>query len=340
MRKRKARPSGPKRWLSIPISAAAILLIIATLVPLISTNWWLVRLFTFPQAQITALLVITAIAALLVLDLRKGGAKFLIAAAAAATVYQLQLLLAYSPLAGTQVAQVEECSAGRKVSILVLNVLHSSSDYEASVELVKRVKPDLFLAMETDFRWARVLRQLRAEMPHVVAEPRDGPWGMMLFSRLPLRNARVGHLVEDYVPSIRARVQLPAGTGFAFHGLHPKPPLMHSSKTGDTELVLAGRKVRRSREPAILAGDLNDVPWSPATQHFQQVSGMLDPRIGRAFLATFKTDNPLLRWPLDHVFVTDSFRLVSLERLADVGSDHFPLLAVLCAGSPAEGAGS
>lgn len=69
------------------------------------------------------------------------------------------------------------------------------------------------------------------------------------------------------------------------------------------------------------------------TQHFQQVSGMLDPRVGRAFLATYKTDNPLLRWPLDHVFVTDTFRVLSLERLQDVGSDHFPLSVTLCLSS-------
>lgn len=302
----------------------------ATLVPLISTNWWLVRITTFPQAQITALLVIVGIAALLILDLKKLWSKLLVASLAAACVYQLQYLLAYSPLAGTEVATAGECPADRRVSILVFNVLHTNEQYDATIALVRQVRPDLFLAMETDFEWARALQQLRPQMPNVVAEPRDSPWGMMLFSRLPMTNARVGHLVHDYVPSIRARVELGSGRGFVFHGLHPKPPLMHSSETGDTELLMAGRKIARSAEPAVLVGDLNDVPWSPATQHFQQVSAMLDPRVGRAFLATFMTDNPILRWPLDHVFVTDSFRLVSLERLPDVGSDHFPLLARLC----------
>jgi endonuclease/exonuclease/phosphatase (EEP) superfamily protein YafD len=320
----------------VVVTTSAILLIVATLIPLISTNWWLLRIFTFPQAQITILLVIVAIAALLLLDLGKSWPKLLLASLAAATIYQLQYLAAYSPLVRTEVAAAQDCPAERRVRILVLNVLYSNSQYQRTVELVRRVKPDLFLAMETDFRWARALRQLTSQMPNLVAEPRDGPWGMMLFSRLPLNNARVSHLVEDYVPSIRAWVELPSGTGFAFHGVHPKPPLMHSSETGDTELILVGRKVQRSGEPSVVAGDLNDVPWSATTQRFQQVSGMADPRVGRAFLATFMTDNPLLRWPLDHVFTTDSFRLISLGTLDDVGSDHFPLLAVLCKVGPAE----
>lgn len=317
------------------VTTIAILLIIATVVPLISTNWWLVRIFAYPQAQITTLLVIVAIVALLSLDLRKIWPKLLVASLVAATIFQLQYLLVYTPLARTQVAAVQDCPADRQVSIIVFNVLHSNSQYDATIELVRQVRPDLFLAMETNFEWARALGQLRSQMPNIVAEPRGGPWGMMLFSRLPLKNARVSHLVRGYVPSIRAWVELGSGSGFAFHGVHPKPPMMHSSRTGDTELMMVGRKVRRSAQPSVVAGDLNDVPWSAITQRFQQVSGMLDPRVGRAFLATFTTNNPILRWPLDHVFVTESFRLVSLERLPDVGSDHFPLLVKLCEVGPA-----
>lgn len=94
MRKTKTRAPGQLTWLPIALTTFSILLIIATLVPLISTNWWLVRIFTFPQAQITALLVMVAVAALLTLDLKKIWAKLLLGSLAAATVYQLQYLLA------------------------------------------------------------------------------------------------------------------------------------------------------------------------------------------------------------------------------------------------------
>nr|WP_271425199.1 hypothetical protein [Aequorivita sinensis] len=32
-----------------------------------------------------------------------------------------------------------------------------------------------------------------------------------------------------------------------------------------------------------------------------------------------------MRWPLDHVFVTDEFSVQKLEKLSDIGSDHFPI---------------
>ncbi len=34
-----------------------------------------------------------------------------------------------------------------------------------------------------------------------------------------------------------------------------------------------------------------------------------------------------MRWPLDQFFVTPQFRVVSLQRLPDVGPDHCPLVA-------------
>jgi hypothetical protein len=41
---------------------------------------------------------------------------------------------------------------------------------------------------------------------------------------------------------------------------------------------------------------------------------------------SFHADYWLLRWPLDHVFVSSDFRLRDMQRLPAFGSDHFPIL--------------
>jgi Endonuclease/Exonuclease/phosphatase family len=90
-----------------------------------------------------------------------------------------------------------------------------------------------------------------------------------------------------------------------------------------------GKEVDRRDEPTIVFGDMNDVAWSHTSGLFRRVSGLLDPRVGRGLMPTFHADYLLLRWPLDHVFVSPHFQVVDMRRLPHVGSDHFPIFVRL-----------
>ena len=190
--------------------------------------------------------------------------------------------------------------------------------------------PDLVLAMETNAFWADALARLHPRYPHRIERPQENAYGMMLLSRLELREPEVRFLMDDDVPSFRTRLLLRSGECVWLYGVHPRPPhTFQASFDRDAELLVVGREIRRSPEPTIVAGDLNDVAWSYTTRLFQRISGLMDPRLGRGLYASFHARKWYMRWPLDHIFFDPEFRLVRLARLPDIGSDHFPLLAEL-----------
>ena len=93
--------------------------------------------------------------------------------------------------------------------------------------------------------------------------------------------------------------------------------------------MIAARGIARGEAAAVVAGDFNDVPWSRSCRMFQKISRLLDPRLGRGLFNTFNARRWVSRWPLDHVFASEHFRLARIEALAPVGSDHHPLLVDL-----------
>ncbi|MBV7257908.1 endonuclease/exonuclease/phosphatase family protein [Pacificimonas sp. WHA3] len=312
-------------WL---VRAVVMILALATLLPLISTDEWWVRAMEFPRVQIAALLFLSG-GVLFALGWRAHWAG--IAVAALAFAYQAVRIAPYAALAPVQAASIDKCPADQQVTILMVNVLQTNRDTAPLLALLAERDPDIILAVETDRFWTDALAPATAAYPHQRLHPLDNTYGMALYSRMPVGAMSTRFMVEPDIPSIAADVTLPGGAAFRLFAIHPRPPIPgKDSGPRDAELVLTARDVARSPLPAIVAGDLNDVAWSDTTRLFQELSGTLDPRIGRGYFATYNAKVPLARWPLDHIFFTPEFGLVSFERLGKIGSDHFPVTATLC----------
>jgi endonuclease/exonuclease/phosphatase (EEP) superfamily protein YafD len=120
---------------------------------------------------------------------------------------------------------------------------------------------------------------------------------------------------------------LPSGSKIDFYGVHPEPPQPGTDTyERDTELLIIGKKIKETRNPTIVAGDMNDVGWSGTSKLFRKYSRLVDPREGRGFYNTYNASVPLFRFPLDHIFYSKEFGLLALKRLEDIGSDHFPFM--------------
>ena len=313
------------------VYSLAGLCILATLLPFHKDETWWVRACDFPRMQIAALTTATlagllAFTAMGTLSLITGLALLVCLGV------QLTVILPYTRLWMVQVKRNDASAGPRTLSLLIVNVLMENRHIDRLKDIIWANDPDLVLAVETDEWWCM---HLEGALPHHrfrIAHPLPNTYGMLLLSRLELMDPEVRFLLKRDIPSIRTGVRLHSGEVIALYGLHPEPPAPGEAETSlprDAELVLAGREIADTSHATIVAGDFNDVAWSHTSRLFRRISRLLDPRVGRGMYNTFHAGYWFLRWPLDHVFVSDTFLLRGLKRLPAFGSDHFPIFIAL-----------
>jgi endonuclease/exonuclease/phosphatase (EEP) superfamily protein YafD len=329
-------------WLRRLILGACALPVAGTLLSLNRRrSHWFFRMWDFPRVQLAT--VAAAGGTAYALKYARGSAKDLavLLPTGAVVAWQLWRIHTYTPIAKPTVQRVRPDEENRddRITLMMTNVQMENEHHQRLIDLVDRVDPDVVLAVEIDDRWHDALQPLFDKYPHAVHQPQNNWYGMVLLSRFELVEPRVDFLVQDDIPSIHTRIRLKSGVEVTLHGLHPRPPEPirdQPSTPRDAELVMVGRAIEKRDEPTIVAGDLNDVAWSPTSELFVRLSGLLDPRTGRGFYNSYNAKNPLFRYPLDHVFHSKHFKLVRIERLPSIGSDHFPILIELQYVSTAE----
>ena len=308
---------------------------VVTLLSLHKGSHWIIRAWDFPRVQIATLSALSA--SLFRAFFFRGSRRdyLFLSSNLLCLLWQGWKIFPFTPLARHQVkATRKELRRERTFRLLMANVMLENTDASRLLALIRECDPDLVLAVEINTAWQKALSPLHETYPHRVEQPQENYYGLVLFSRFPLIDPKVEFLMQDDIPSVRTAFDLPGGERIYLHGLHPRPPEPvrdQDSTPRDAELVAVGRAIRAAGDrPTVVAGDLNDVAWSPTTELFVRLSGLLDPRVGRGFYNSFHADKVYMRYPLDHVFHSHHFTLTDLRCLPHIGSDHFPVLIELC----------
>ncbi len=307
----------------------ALFLSVGVFLPLLRCDHWLVRGWDFPKIQIfgLGLLVMAGLCVVSFKDADTTRDWIVIALLGVSLIILAGWIWRYTPLHRKEVL---DGKGETRIRFIVSNVLMSNRESAKLIALVREHSPDLFVALETDRWWTEKIAVLADEYPHAIELPQEDTYGMVMRSRLPLIDPSVEYIIREDIPSIHTDLRLADGTLVHLHAVHPKPPFPDEDTTStdrDAELLIVGKRVEEKGGPTIVLGDLNDVAWSRTTRLFQKTSRLLDPRVGRGFFSTFHAGHWFLRWPLDHIFISDEFRVRKLERMPHIGSDHFPMFA-------------
>lgn len=214
-----------------------------------------------------------------------------------------------------------------RLRLLLLNVWDRNDDADAVAALLRSQRPDVVGLTELTPAWARALAPALGSFRARAVRPEASPFGIGLYSRVPLTGARIARFGSRGTPSVVVRLQL-GGRTLTLVLIHPPPPYSPGASARHRSEYRALASMTFAR-PVAICGDLNAPPWSWAYDHLASALDLRDANRDRlagtwpSFLPAF------LRIPIDTCLLSDGVTVTRRETGPEVGSDHVPVLLEL-----------
>ena len=212
------------------------------------------------------------------------------------------------------------------IKLLHANVLATNDSSLRFVALVKRESPDIVVMQEATPGWMNSIGEIDALYPYKIAEPRDDPFGIALYSKFPFDSISVVEAEplgypEIVVTAIVGRDRLHIVSS------HTMPPIGETNYNArNRQLEGVARLAATTPRPLIVVGDLNISMWSSIYRKLEQESDLSNARRGFGVAPTWPLFLPIAMIPIDHVLVSGDIRVTGFHTAGDIGSDHFPVI--------------
>ncbi len=226
-------------------------------------------------------------------------------------------------------AQRSADGTGRRFKLMLMNVYRLNRHHRLCIECVGRHRPDVVVVQELDEAWARELEDLRVDYPFAEVQALGDGSGIALYSRVAFESLPFGLPEDEARPGILARL---SGSELTILSIHPRAPIRQGHFELRNRMLSTGAAViREITGQRICVGDLNTTMWSRYFKDFVEQSGLRNVREGFGVLATWPTfmEAKWMMIPIDHCFVSDDIRVMSVTVGEHIGSDHLPLIVEL-----------
>ena len=311
-------PRKPGRSFARGVFLLALPPLAVALLPLWADEHW-----TFDLASHFALPCMAALlgaAALMLLCLRVRTALLLVAAASLPG-YALAPL--YLPSA------TGELRADTPIlRVAIANAYVGNSTPQRLRAWIDQEDPDAFAVLEYTAEHQRTLAPLHARYPHRMEAVEESPFGIALFSKLPLLEQQTTSIGAPFSKALFAVVEW-NGARVGLMAAHPPPPISQDyARMRDQGLAQLATEAARMPPDRILLADCNATRWSRPLRETMAAAGMRDSAEGFGFQGSWPARLPWpLRIPIDHVLVSGELVVTRRELGPDVGSDHLPVVA-------------
>ena len=331
-----------RRWLPPPVPGIGLAALAAGALcaaPMVGLDGYLVELAASWRPHIALALAICAAMALAVRARLLAAVLVALALALGADVVRTWWDSAQAAARGDMVDGDGGGNGDAAVRVVFSNLSVRNDDTGKFVAWLKVSEPDVVVATEVSPRHVRQMAEAMAEYPFRVIEPRDHPFGMVVYSRYPIAGEAVTELAglaglaggtpPARVPiMVAVDVETPVGP-LHVAGFHLYPPMTpRRFARRNEQLAIAADVLAEVDAPKIVVGDFNATPWSAELRAFRTENDLS----GFNTRATWPAGFGFAGIPIDHAFVSRDLRILEIETGPDIGSDHRPLLVAVAHG--------
>ena len=292
--------------------------VFGTVMALFSRVWWVAELFSHYR-----LYYLLAQAVLAMVFLNTQRSQWLVATLLLAIPNAWYVMPYLLPLVSGSTLQAAQ--AQQAPQLVAFNLNYRNRNHADLLAYIRERRPDVLVLSEYTPDWDRALATRLDEYPYREVRRRDTPFGLAVYSRVPLQDARWLDLGVPGSDNLQARVNL-GGRDIELFAVHIFPPTSRQ-RAHWRRIQLAGlaELMAQAPSPRMLVGDLNLTPFSPYFKELLGSADLLDMRQRQGLHVTWPS-RPLPLWlPIDHCLADSSAGVVDVRTGPDLGSDHYPL---------------
>lgn len=212
-------------------------------------------------------------------------------------------------------------SGQRVVRVMTLNIWGENNDFAAVERVLAQHHPDILLLEELRPQHAALLRRLRASYPNQVVCDVHPDCGIGVLSKYRIDPQRT--ISEGPIMALEVRAMVEDHELVVF-ATHMRRPFAGRGQSDQFEALTA--EVAALPVNSLVAGDFNSALWSANLSRYVKGAGVCASNLTHAtwpeWLGPFGV-------PIDHIFLKDGVRLLSITTVSGTGSDHKALLATV-----------
>lgn len=222
---------------------------------------------------------------------------------------------------------------GPALRLVTANLNGMHADAAALRAFLQQTDADLVLLTELGGQQETAYAEAAARFPHRLRTPgnRHQPFSLLVLARAPLLEPVIHQPLGIDHPVVEFRYCWTEAACLAVIALHAPRPGSEFGDRRDQLLGFAAERARQAglrRQQAIVAGDLNVTPWSPAFGYLTN-TGLRDTALGQGWRPTWPAALGIAGIPIDHVLASPRLEVRDYRLLDAMGSDHRPVAVSL-----------